>query len=212
MKLKLKLDSFTGGLLETNAYLLNAPEGAILFDAPEGAAKWVDQMLGQGARKLAHVLLTHGHYDHTLDAAKLKRKHGCRVWIHADSAPLLEHPESMAAFSPYPVMEGVKDHQAVPETEAFEISGLTFRTLLCPGHCPGSICFYLPEEAWCVGGDVLFSGGVGRWDLPGGSFEDLQRSIRRKLYSLPDATKVFPGHGPATTIGAEKRSNPFIPE
>lgn len=91
-----------------------------------------------------------------------------------------------------------------------EFLGLNFEILEVPGHCPGSLCFFSPPDDLLVGGDVLFAAGVGRWDLPGGDGELLFAGIREKLYSLGDEVVVLPGHGPATTIGAERRSNPFV--
>ena len=103
----------------------------------------------------------------------------------------------------------VPDHRLDSE-ETIQIDGFRFDLLLCPGHCPGSLCFHLAAEKWLFGGDVLFASGVGRWDLPGGSQEELIGAIRGKILKLPDDTKVFPGHGPATTVGRERRANPYL--
>ncbi len=204
----MKVEPYTGGLLETNAYLIHAPEGLVLIDAPEGVSDWLKEK--GGGKKLDHLLLTHGHYDHMLEAARLKRETGCAVWIHKDSMPLIEHPESMLAFSPYARLLPVSADRMVEEGRMLEAAGAAFETFLCPGHCPGSICFYHAPSKLLFGGDVLFAGGVGRWDLPEGSFEDLSRSIQQKLYRLPDDVIVLPGHGPPTTIGVEKRTNPYV--
>lgn len=204
----MKFETYTGGLLETNAYLIHGAEGASLVDAPEGVSGWLEEKLR--GKKLQHLLLTHGHYDHMLEAARLKRETKCEIWIHPQSLPLLEHPESMVAFSPYPHIEAAKADRLIEEGNALEAGGISFQTFLCPGHCPGSICFYNAASKLLFGGDVLFAGGVGRWDLPGGSFEEIRDSIQKKLYQLPDDVKVLPGHGPATTIGIEKRTNPFV--
>jgi glyoxylase-like metal-dependent hydrolase (beta-lactamase superfamily II) len=203
--------TYTGGLLDTNAYLIEGDEGWILIDAPEGAAEWLARSgVGKKGKKLAHLLLTHGHYDHMLDAARLRAMTGCAVWIHPDSAPLVRHPEAMLAMSPYPHIEAVEPDHMLEETGSLKIAGLEFRTFLCPGHCPGSICFYHAPSKSLFAGDVLFAGGVGRSDLPGGSFEQLRDAIQNKLYALPGDTRVYPGHGPATTIGMEKKTNPFV--
>ena len=204
----MKVETYTGGLLETNAYLVHAPEGLVLIDAPEGAGEWLAERSGK--KKLKHLLLTHGHYDHIFDAARLKAETGCEIWIHEDSRPLLEHPETMAMFSPYPQIEPARADRLIQEGERWNAAGAAFEIFLCSGHCPGSICFYDAPSKLLFGGDVLFCGGVGRWDLPDGSFDDLRDSIRKKLYRLPDDTKVLPGHGPPTTIGVEKRTNPFV--
>lgn len=204
----MKVETYTGGPVQTNAYLIHAPEGLILVDAPEGVCEWMERRLG--GKKLLHLLLTHGHYDHMFDAACLKELTGCDISVHDDSRLMVEHPESMIPFSPYNHIDPVKPDRRIKEGKNFGAAGMTFETFLCPGHCPGSICFYDASGGVLYGGDVLFAGGVGRWDLPGGSFEELSDAIQKKLYPLPDATKVLPGHGPPTTIGIEKRSNPFV--
>ena len=204
----MKVETYTGGLLETNAYLIHGPEGLVLIDAPEGISVWLQERAG--GKKLGHLLLTHGHYDHMLEAARLKRETDCIVWIHQDSMPLIEHPETMAAFSPYPRLLPVHADRLIKEGGMLEAAGVALETFLCPGHCPGSICFYNAPSKLLFGGDVLFSGGVGRWDLPGGNFEDLRDSIQQKLYRLPEDVKVLPGHGPPTTIGIEKKTNPYV--
>jgi glyoxylase-like metal-dependent hydrolase (beta-lactamase superfamily II) len=203
----MKVETYTGGPVETNAYLVHAPKGPILIDAPEGVADWLEE---RGVWELKHLLLTHGHYDHMFDAAQVKRDSGCQIWIHDQSRPLAEHPETMLIFSPYAQIEAVRAEHSIEEGKPLEAAGAAFETFLCPGHCPGSICFYHAPSKLLFGGDVLFCGGIGRWDLPGGSFDDLRDSIQKKLYRLPDDVKVLPGHGPPTTIGVEKRTNPFV--
>jgi glyoxylase-like metal-dependent hydrolase (beta-lactamase superfamily II) len=95
-------------------------------------------------------------------------------------------------------------------TPDVELAGLNFAVLEVPGHCPGSLCFHLPAENVLFGGDVLFRGGIGRWDLPGGDHELLVTGIRDKILPLPDGTRVFPGHGPATTVGHERQTNAWL--
>ncbi|MCI0541251.1 MAG: MBL fold metallo-hydrolase, partial [Verrucomicrobiales bacterium] len=128
----MKIETYTGGAVQTNAYLIHAPEGLILVDAPEGVCEWL------GGREPAHLLLTHGHYDHMFDAARVKKQSGCKVWVHDDSRSLVEHPEAMVAFSPYESIEPIKPDHLIEETRNFPIAGIRFETFLCPGHCPGS--------------------------------------------------------------------------
>jgi glyoxylase-like metal-dependent hydrolase (beta-lactamase superfamily II) len=104
----------------------------------------------------------------------------------------------------------VGDIQYLKEGDRFEIGGEEIECLFTPGHSPGSLSFYCAGSGWVIGGDVLFQGSVGRTDLPGGNTEQLMQSIREKLYPLPEETIVYSGHGPFTTIGAEKKSNPFV--
>jgi len=198
--------TFCGGLFETNCYLIEAPGGSILFDAPEGACEWLEK-LGTSPKLL---VLTHGHYDHVPDMAKIKRRFGCPLGCHADTVPMISDPAFFRKFGFGLDIETAESDFLIEATPKREFLGLEFQVLEVPGHSPGSLCFYLPSEQLLVGGDVLFAGGVGRWDLPGGDGDLLFRGIKTKLFSLDDDTRVLPGHGPATTIGQERKTNPFV--
>ncbi|CAN5591283.1 MBL fold metallo-hydrolase [soil metagenome] len=202
----IEYESFTGGIFETNCYTLEAPQGWILFDAPEGACDW----LVERGIDLRLLLLTHGHIDHIQDVAKIKRRFGCPVGVHPESAPMISDRDFFRGFGFQFEIEPVQPDLLIEAAPSREFLGMDFEVLEVPGHCPGSLCFYSPENRLLVGGDVLFASGVGRWDLPGGDGELLFTGIREKLYSLGDDITVLPGHGPATTIGAERRSNPFV--
>jgi hydroxyacylglutathione hydrolase len=202
----LQIQTFIGGIFDTNAYLIRGPEGIILFDAPTGSAEWVSDL---GA-KLDLLVITHGHVDHIDDAAKIKRIFGCQVAYHRDSIPLITDPKFFKRFGFFFEADPVQPDFLIDETPETDLCGLKFRVLLVPGHCPGSLCFYSSTHHFLIGGDVLFGGGVGRTDLPGGDHDLLIRGIREKLFILPDETKVLPGHGPVTSIGEERRRNPFF--
>lgn len=202
----LQIQTFIGGIFDTNAYLILAPGGHILFDAPTGASDWMRKI---GA-KPDLLIITHGHVDHIDDAAKIKRIFGCQVAYHRDSLPLITDPDFFKRFGFYFEATPVNPDFLIEETPELNLCGLTFRVLLVPGHCPGSLCFYSSAHQFLIGGDVLFAGGVGRTDLPGGDHELLIRGIREKLLILPEATRVLPGHGPATSIGEERKTNPFL--
>lgn len=198
---------FCGGLYETNCYLLEGPEGQILFDAPEGASDWLESRAA--SPKL--LLLTHGHFDHVPDLAKIKRRFGCQIGCHAETVPMISDPEFFRRFGFGLDIETAEPDFLIEATAQRDFLGLDFEVLEVPGHSPGSLCFLQRgEEQLLIGGDVLFAGGVGRWDLPGGDGELLFRGIKTKLYPLGDDVTVLPGHGPATTIGAERRTNPFV--
>jgi len=199
-------DAFCGGIFETNCYLLHAPEGAILFDAPDGACAWLEKR--QINPKL--LLLTHGHFDHVPDVAKIKRRFNCQIGCHPDTAPMISDPGFFRDFGFELELEPVEPDFLIEETAARNFLGIEMQVLEVPGHCPGSLCFFLRKEKLLVGGDVLFAGGVGRWDLPGGDGELLFEGIRQKLFPLGDEVIVLPGHGPPTTIGAERKTNPFV--
>jgi glyoxylase-like metal-dependent hydrolase (beta-lactamase superfamily II) len=200
----LKFKTFTGGAYETNCFLVEAPEGLILFDAPEGCDRhFADEKIGL-------LVLTHGHWDHVADAAAIKRRHGCSVVCHADTVPMVSEEDFFERHG-FPLrVEVVQPDMILHEGMGQNLLGLGVDVLDVPGHCPGSLCFHLPEEGLLIGGDVLFRGGIGRWDLPGGNGELLLQGIRSKVMPLPDQTVVLPGHGPSTTIGVEKATNPFL--
>jgi len=200
----MKFKSFTGGPYATNCFAVETPAGLILFDAPEGA----DEAFAR--EKVALLVLTHGHWDHVTDAAAIKKRHGCPVWAHADTVPMVGDPDFFVRQG-FPMrFDSVGVDRILQEGRSQDFLGCRFDVLDVPGHCPGSLCFYSPEEAVLVGGEVLFRGGVGRWDLPGGDRDTLLAGIRKKILTLPGKTNVYPGHGPTTTVAREKSSNPFL--
>ncbi|MFL2657189.1 MAG: MBL fold metallo-hydrolase, partial [Akkermansiaceae bacterium] len=154
------------------------------------------------------LLLTHQHLDHIEDAAKLRAK-GAKILAFQDYAPeiimerRLQEMGLPVEASPFEVDEVIGDGPTL------KISHCSFEIHHVPGHSPDSISFYLSSESFLFAGDTLFNGSIGRTDLPGGNNEQLLDSIRQKLYSLPDETAVFPGHGPRTSIGRERQTNPF---
>ena len=199
---------FCGGIFETNCYLLKAAQGWILFDAPEGSCEWV-RSLGVDPKLL---LLTHGHVDHVQDVAKVKRQFGCSIGCHSLTAPMISDREFFRSFGFELEIEPAKPDFLIEETPSPDFLGAQFQVLEVPGHCPGSLCFFLPKDRLLVGGDVLFAGSIGRGDLPGGDIDLLVQEIRKKLFPLGDEVTVLPGHGPPTTIGTERRTNPFVGE
>jgi glyoxylase-like metal-dependent hydrolase (beta-lactamase superfamily II) len=200
-------ERFTGGFFQTNAYALATPAGGrLLIDAPEGAAEWVRAR----GWKLDTLLLTHAHVDHIQDAAAIVREHGCRLYYHVDGVPLLIDTEAYRRYGLSIEFEPVTGGEFITESPDAEFAGLHFRVLYVPGHCPGSLCFYDVPGGQLFAGDVLFAGSIGRTDLPGGDTALLLAGIRAHLLPLPDAVVVYPGHGPATTIGEERASNPFL--
>jgi len=198
---------FTGGLLETNACLFQTSDGLLVFDAPAGLA----QELNILKQKVSLVILTHGHFDHTWDAAVIARENRCPVFYHQADEELCLNPEAAMRFVGMSgLVEPISATRFLKAGEILEYGDLRFQIFHIPGHSKGSLCFYEKNLGLLVGGDVLFAGGVGRWDLPGGSKEELIAGIRRDLFPLPDDTVVYPGHGPETTIGHEKRTNPYL--
>ncbi len=199
-------ETFCGGIFETNCYLLRAPQGALLFDAPEGAADWIASQNVD----LKLLLLTHGHIDHIADVAKIQQRFGCQVGCHADTVQMISDPSFFRNFGFGLEVEPAEPDFTIEETTSRDFLGLNFEIFDVPGHSPGSLCFFLRNEKLLIGGDVLFAGGVGRWDLPGGDSDLLFSGIKTKLFPLGDDVTVLPGHGPSTTIGEERESNPFL--
>ena len=200
----MNIDIFTGGVFDTNCFFL--PDSGVLIDAPQGAADW----LAESGYRVQWLLLTHGHIDHVWDAARIKTEHGCRVVCHRDTVPSISERSFYKQFGMNWEIEPVQPDNFMEETDSDLLVGVEFQVLLVPGHCPGSLCFLEKESGILFGGDVLFAGGIGRTDLPGGDHALLLRGIREKLWLLDDNVTVLPGHGSATKIGIEKRTNPFL--
>ena len=198
--------------LGTNAYLLFAPgrDDAVLVDAPPGALAAVSPSLAKNGRRLAAVLLTHGHWDHMADAAAC-RAAGAEIYAHADDREWIENPMMQADFMiPGIEIEPVKVDYFIKPGKILEIAGLRFEVRHVPGHAPGNVLFYRVEDKAAFVGDVIFAGSVGRSDLPGGDRAQLENSIRTQVYTLPNDTVIYPGHGPATTVAEERASNGFV--
>lgn len=199
----MKISTYTGGMVQTNGYLVETTEGNFLVDAPAGISAWLDE---KGVRVDA-LYLTHQHYDHVEDVAALRRKN---VKVHA-----------WAPYSKDLTLESYGAGWGLPEVMDFEVDeligegegsmlGTAAKVGHVPGHSADSVTFYIPAAGVVFAGDALFAGSVGRCDLPGSDFELLLAGIRRELLSLPDGTKVLPGHGGATTIGRERVSNGYL--
>ncbi|MEY2480227.1 MAG: hydroxyacylglutathione hydrolase [Verrucomicrobiota bacterium] len=199
-------ESFCGGIFETNCYLIDAPEGPILFDAPDGVCAWLQERHVD----LSLLLLTHGHIDHVQDVARIKRTFNCPIGCHRETAPMISDRDFFRRFGFELEIELAEPDFFIEETSIRKFAGLDMQVLDVPGHCPGSLCFFSRERHLLIGGDVLFAGGVGRWDLPGGDVDLLFGGIKSKIFPLGDAVTVLPGHGPPTTIGVERRTNPFL--
>ncbi len=202
----MQIDTYTGGSFETNSYFIPTKEGGVLIDAAEGVCDWLQ---AQG-RTVNTLLITHGHFDHVPDAARLKAVFGCRVGAHAEARPMIADRQFFRRFGiPFDV-EPVEVDFEIAERASLEIDGLEFATYDVPGHCPGSICYFLKQARVLFSGDVLFAGSVGRSDLPGGDGALLIDGITGKLLPLGDDVRVLPGHGPGSTIGRERAANPFL--
>jgi len=202
---------------ETNAYVVaDEPGGqAILIDAPPDPEK-IGAYLAEIDVALVGIVLTHGHIDHTGGAGWLQQKTAAVTYVHPADDYLTLHPEEQlsAIFGMAPpgeydlpeTFEYLADHQIL------QVGGVTLEIRQTPGHTPGHCCFYWESEGILFSGDQLFAGSVGRTDLPGGSSKDLMASMRDSVMTLDDEVRVLPGHGPETSIGRERRTNPFRQE
>jgi len=162
--------------------------------------------------KVKQIVITHAHIDHVGGAMKLRAATGAPILLNHNDYTLLKMLDLQADWigmqSPGEV---VIDH-SLNDQDKVEAGSLIAHVMHTPGHTEGSICLYFPAEQKLIAGDTLFAGSIGRTDLPGGSFEKIMRSLHDKLLSLPDETAVVPGHGPPTSIGAERETNPFLKE
>ena len=205
------LEHLTVGPFQENCYVVGDEDSGIgaLIDPGDEAAR-IALAVEQTNLEIASIIVTHAHIDHVGAVAALVDEYACPVLMHAEAEAML------AALPTQAVMMGVRfgkvpvvDRQ-VEDDEVLEVGTLRLRSLYTPGHAPGHLAFHVEGEGIVLSGDALFAGSVGRVDLPGGSMEVLMRSIEERLLALPDETTVYPGHGPATTIGEERASNPFL--
>ena len=209
----MNLHILPAGPIQTNAYLLTAPERgeAVLIDAPGSVWADVAPILAGQKCKLVELWLTHGHWDHTQGGAEVVRESGAKVRAHPDDRGMIETPEIMERFMGEKMdLEAIKVDHWVKQGETFESIGLKVEVRHVPGHCPGNVLFYFSDLQAAFVGDALFNGSIGRTDLPGGDFDQLERSIREQIYTLPGNTTVFPGHGPKTEVARERAENPYV--
>ncbi len=205
------LTGFAVGPFAANCYLLGCEDsGRLAVIDPGGEARRILDAITRSGLQVACILNTHGHVDHVAANAAVKEATGAPILIAAADAPMLSSPARQLAGVLLKGLAGPPADRLVRDGEVVEVGNLRLKVLLTPGHTPGSACFLVEGEALLFTGDTLFAGSVGRTDLPGGSWSDLVDSIRTKLFTLDENTRVLPGHGPDTTIGEERRSNPFV--
>ncbi|MBT3375986.1 MAG: MBL fold metallo-hydrolase [Lentisphaerae bacterium] len=204
--MSVQIRTFPVGMLQVNCYVVWAPPStaAAVID-PGDDAEEILAFLEQESLTAAAVLLTHAHVDHIGGVPGIARATGVPVYVHAEDVPLYTSPEN--ALPPWvPAAVGLPKPVTAPPT----IEGLTFDVLHTPGHTPGGVCFYFADDDLLISGDTLFAGSIGRTDLPGGDMATLMGSLQRVIADVPTDTVVYPGHGPTTTIGRERASNPYI--
>jgi glyoxylase-like metal-dependent hydrolase (beta-lactamase superfamily II) len=204
-------DVLATGPLQCNCQILGDEDSrtALVVDPGDDIPE-IEQLLERRGLAVAKILFTHAHFDHIGRAAELKRSSGAPTWLHRLELPVLESLDQQAAWIGVESGEKVEIDHYYDQGDVIDFCGHELRVLFTPGHSPGSVSFYIPSLERLIVGDVLFRDSIGRSDLPGGDTEQLLASIRDKVLTLPDATAVFPGHGPSTTIGRERLQNPFL--
>lgn len=206
----MKIESFAAGILGTNCYFVQNEETkeTVIVD-PGGCSKRMRDYLTGEQLKPAAILLTHGHFDHMMGVPELLKDYDIPVYIHESDFNILGDPEvNLSAI--YTKGMTVQKVNQVKEGQVLEFAGFSFRVIYTPGHTVDGCCYYMEEEGILFSGDTLFQASVGRSDLPTGSEATLIRSIKEKLMQLPDTVKVLPGHMGATTIGEERKWNPYL--
>lgn len=207
----MKIETFVLGDVRTNCYLLINEETkeALVVDPADRADAIVRKLIDEGLT-LKAILLTHGHGDHILAVGALKKQFGVKVYAaKAEEALLLDTAQNLSKAL-FGIEVTVKPDVLLEDGQEFEEAGIRLRMLHTPGHTPGGCCYYQAEEKILFSGDTLFCGSIGRTDFPGGSLSQLVRSVKEKLLVLPEDVKVYPGHEEMTTIGHEKRYNPYM--
>jgi len=197
-------------MIQTNAYVVGDEETkeGVVID-PGGNPEQILAAVKRNGLAIRYILNTHAHFDHTEANGALVEATGAPLAIHPLDRPLLAAAGG-AAFFGLRVPAGPAPDLELAAGDVLEVGGLRFQVLHTPGHTPGHVCFYEAAAGVVFDGDLLFYRGVGRTDLPGGSWQQLMNSIQNVLLALPDETVVYSGHGPATTIGEEKQHNPWL--
>jgi hydroxyacylglutathione hydrolase len=207
--------SNAGGVAMTNCFLIadDAQKKAVLFDAPDHTT---EKLLDEAAKRGWDVIglwLTHGHFDHIADHPAVKQRFpGARILLHELEGPKTEDPDLQTRMFGLPfTIPPIKPDAYVSDNQTLQIGSLEVQVIHTPGHAPGHVVYYLPKEKTLVGGDLIIGGSIGRTDLPDSHYPDIENSVRRVM-ALPDETRLLGGHGPPTTLGDERRRNPYVAE
>lgn len=205
------LETFPVGPLQCNCTILGDEVAgeAIIIDPGDDISR-IHQRLDELGLKLKQILITHGHIDHVGGALKLKRLTGAPILLNENDLPLLSMMDKQAAWLGVATPDVAPPDESLTDGMTVGLTSLPAQVLHTPGHTQGSVCLHFAPLNMVIAGDTLFAGSIGRTDLPGGDGAQIIRSIESRLLALPDDTRVIPGHGPATTIGDERESNPFL--
>jgi hydroxyacylglutathione hydrolase len=208
------IKKFTFNVFAENTYVISNDEKEAIIIDPGCSNAYEQSQLSEYIEKQAltpiRLINTHCHIDHVLGNDFVKQKYRLKLEAHQNEIPVITRVHEYAAMFGQQIDKQTPPEIFIEDQATFDFGDTRFKALLAPGHSPGSLCFYFENEKVVIAGDVLFKGSVGRFDLPGANGEDLYRSVTEVLMTLPDDVKVFSGHGPETTIGDERKSNPFI--
>jgi hydroxyacylglutathione hydrolase len=205
------LESFPVGPLRCNCTILGdeITHEAVVVDPGDNIPEILSRLQKHGLT-LRQIVITHAHIDHVGGALVLKRATGAPVYLNQHDLGLLGAMEMQAGWLGVPTPETASPDASADDGMTVGLATLPAEVIHTPGHTPGSICLLFPQQDLLLAGDTLFAGSIGRTDLPGGDGRQILRSLRDRLMVLPERTRVLPGHGPETTIGEEKQSNPFL--
>lgn len=205
------LETFPVGPLHCNCTILGdeATHEAVVVDPGDNIPEVLSRLQKHGLT-LRQIVVTHAHIDHVGGAAQLRKLTGAPVLMNQKDLALLGMMEMQANWIGVPTPEVAPPDAGAEDGLTVGLASLPAEVLHTPGHTPGSICLLFPAQHLLLAGDTLFAGSIGRTDLPGGDGHQILRSLRNRLLVLPDGTRVIPGHGPETTIGEERQSNPFL--
>ena len=205
------LQTFPVGPLQCNCTILGDEETreAIIVDPGDEITR-IHRRLTELGLKLKQILITHAHIDHVGGALKLKALTGAPIFLNEADLPLLEMMSAQAAWLGIETPETAPPDEELVDGRQVGLPSYPAQVIHTPGHTQGSVCLHFAPMKMVLAGDTLFAGSIGRTDLPGGNFEQIIDSIQSRLLGLPEETRVIPGHGPATTIGSERRLNPFL--
>ncbi|MBF0623793.1 MAG: MBL fold metallo-hydrolase [Magnetococcales bacterium] len=198
----------TGPLMVNCQILGDKKSGQAVLIDPGGDAPKILARLKRLGLKPTHIVNTHAHFDHLGGVAELQQATGCEFWIHEAERSLVEQAPVHARFWGMPFGPVPHIDRTIHDGETLSFSGFALEVILTPGHSPGGVCLRWNDDM--AVGDTVFAGSIGRTDLPGGNYDQLIHSIKSRLLPLPDGLKCHPGHGPSTTIGRERVTNPFF--